>query len=126
MRVLLGCTDLFFSARIAETARHTGAEVIQVRERLAEAAQREAPDLILVDLHAEALDPVAAIASIRSRDPGVRIVAFVRHEEAERVRAARAAGATEVHARGAFSARLPALLSPEGKGSGSPPAGPRS
>lgn len=110
MRVLLGCTDLFFGSRILETARHTGAEVIQVREGLADAAARELPDLVIVDLNADTLEPVASIAAIRAANPAVRIVGFVRHEEVDRIRAAREAGATEIHARGAFSARLPALL----------------
>ncbi|WP_373048910.1 hypothetical protein [Vulgatibacter sp.] len=109
-KVLLACTDLFFSSRIVETARHTGATVVQVREGVAEAALAEKPDLVLVDLHAAVLDPVESIRAIRAADPGVRIVGFVRHEEADRIRAAREAGASEVHARGAFSARLPQLL----------------
>ena len=110
-KVLLACTDLFFSSRIVETARHTGAQVVQVREAVADAAARERPDLVIVDLDADPLDPAASIAAIRAADPAVRIVGFVRHEEAERIRAARAAGVSEILARGAFSARLPQLLS---------------
>ena len=109
-KIVLGCTDLFFGARIVETARHTGAAVVQVREDLAGAVVREQPDLVIVDLNADALDPVAAIAAIRGAAPHLRIAGFVRHEDAELIRAAREAGASEVHARGAFSARLPALL----------------
>jgi DNA-binding NarL/FixJ family response regulator len=118
MRVLLGCTDLFFSARILETARHTGAEVVQVRDDLAAAAARERPDLVLVDLGADALRPVEAIAAIRAGDPEVRLVGFVRHGEVDRIRAARDAGASEVHARGAFTARLPDLLRVDRAGGG--------
>ena len=109
-RVVLGCTDLFFSMRIDQVARHTGAELIQVREELAEVVERERPQLVLVDLHAEALQPMEAIAAIRRRDPELPIVAFVRHGEVDAFQAAREAGATEVWARSAFTTRLPALL----------------
>ena len=109
-RVLVACTDLFFSSRILETARQTGATAVQVREAVADAAAREQPDLVLIDLNADALDPVASIAAIRAALPAVRIGGFVRHEEAERIRAAREAGASEVLAGGALRARLPQLL----------------
>ena len=109
-KVLVACTDLFFSARILETARQTGAVAVPVREAVADAAAREQPDLVIVDLNADALEPVASIAAVRAALPAVPIVGFVRHEEAERIRAAREAGASEVLARGAFSARLPQLL----------------
>ena len=115
MKVLLACTDLFFASRIVETARLAGADLVQAREDLADVAARERPELVLVDLHADALAPTEAIRAIRGAAPKARIVAFVRHEEVERIRAAREAGADEVHARNAFTRRLPALL---GKGAG--------
>lgn len=110
MKVLLACTDLFFSTRIVETARQAGATLVQAREDVAATAEQERPDLVLVDLHADALAPAEAIRGIRASLPEVRIVAFVRHEERDRIRAAREAGADEVHARNAFTQRLPALL----------------
>lgn len=108
--VLLASTDLFFSTRIVETARQVGASITQVRGGAGEEASRLAPDLVLVDLSATAFDPVAAIAEVRAASPGAQIVAFVRHEETETIRSAREAGADDVFARGAFSARLPSLL----------------
>ena len=70
-KVLLACTDLFFSSRIVETARHTGAVVVQVREAVADAAAREQPDLVIVDLDADALEPAASIAANSS--PPIRV-----------------------------------------------------
>lgn len=109
-KVVLGCTDLFFSMRIDQVARHGRAELIQVREDLPEVVERERPELVLVDLHAEGLHPLEAIAAIRSRDPELPIVAFARHGEVDLFQAAREAGASEVWARSAFTTRLPALL----------------
>lgn len=109
-KVLLLCKDLFFTSRIQETARQVGAEVNTLRGGLGAAVQKEAPTLILVDLDAEQLRPIEEIRDARKEDGSLPIVAFVRHEHIELIRAAREAGASQVLARGAFSTKLPELL----------------
>ncbi|AKU89769.1 response regulator [Vulgatibacter incomptus] len=116
-RILLLCTDLIFSSKILTTARLTGAEVHTNESHFGDGA----PDLVLVDLDAERLFPEDAIRRLRERMPDVPIVAFVRHERVDLIQAARAAGASQVLARGAFSERLPAILA--GPNGGDSPSG---
>lgn len=104
--ILLACTDLFFSSRIESTARQLGADV---RRLDAPPASVDAA-LLIVDLDCMRPEPMEVIRAVRSLAPDLEIVAFVRHDQAERIRAAREAGASLVLARGAFSERLPRLI----------------
>lgn len=94
--------DLFFAAKIRETARLVGA--IEVDG----AAAGAPPDLVFVDLEGPG-DPLAVAAACRAAAPDARIVGYVRHGNAARIEAAREAG-LEVLARGGFAARLAELL----------------
>lgn len=101
--------DLFFQAKILETARHAGAEVRVVTspETLAAAAHDAA--LVLVDLNARA-QPLDAIAAVRRDGNPVPIVGFLSHVQTELAEQARAVGCTEVWPRSRFASRLPELL----------------
>jgi CheY-like chemotaxis protein len=104
---------LFFSSKITETARHLGLQVVLAGTAdalVARAAGGAA--IILLDLGAAQLDPVATILRLKS-DPAtasIRIVGFANHEKTEEIRQAREAGCDEVLTRGAFSSGLPAIL----------------
>ena len=106
--------DLLFSSKIRAVASHTGTQIVFVRERAAivDAVRVNAPTLVIFDLDRDTLDPVGAIAEIRATDDlkDVRLVGFVSHVRADRIAAARAAGATQVLARSAFVATLDRLL----------------
>ena len=106
--------DLLFSSKIRAVASQTGTQIAFVRERAAivDAVRGKAPTLVIFDLDRDALDPVGAIAEIRATDDlkDVRLVGFVSHVRADRIAAARAAGATQVLARSAFVATLDQLL----------------
>ncbi len=105
--------DLFFAAKIGETAKHVGAEIEFVRsaEDLLRRA-REQPALIVLDLNAEGLDAVAAIERLKAdgQADGLPLVGFVKHEMSELIESARQAGCEQVLSRNAFAKHLPAIL----------------
>jgi len=106
--LLLACRDLFFASRIETVARKLGWGV----ERLPDHPPRnsaERPALAIVDLDG-AGDPIAWVRELRGSSEELAVVGFVRHDEAERIRAAREAGASLVLSRGAFTQKLPGLL----------------
>lgn len=108
-----GVPDLFFSSKITETARHLGLQVVLAgtADALVTRAAGGAA-IILLDLGAAQLDPIATISRLKS-DPAtasIRIVAFANHEKTDDIRQAREAGCDEVLTRGAFSSGLPAIL----------------
>jgi len=112
--VLAVVDDLLFSSKIRAVAARTGCDVVFVRtpaDVIPEIARRQ-PALVIVDLDRDALNPAELIRAIRN-DPATaatRIVGFVSHVHAERIQAAREAGADSVLARSAFVATLPDLL----------------
>jgi CheY-like chemotaxis protein len=113
--VLAGIADLMFSSRVrAAAAGRPGLRFARSASELLAAARAERPSLILLDLNAAPLDPLATITALKS-DPdlaGIRVVGFVSHVQSDVIAAARHAGIDEVMARSAFTASLPALLAP--------------
>lgn len=104
--------DLFFRARIDATARALGVDVAFAARADALPAGGPAGATVLVDLtHPEAIEAIRALA-LRPDPP--RVVAWGSHVDGERMAAARAAGATKVLARSAFTARLAEILRPDG------------
>ena len=98
--------DLLFRSKIRAVAAHTGAEVAFVKT--AGDPALAGASLVIVDLDApNAVSTVTALAAIA---PPPRVVGFVSHVHAERIREARAAGNVEVMARSAFVTALPELL----------------
>lgn len=106
---LMLCDDLIFFSRVASAARAAGAAVKQARTP-AEALKLAAtatPGGVLIDLHNEALDLPAFLAELRAACPTMpRTVAFGSHVDAERLRAARAAGCDRVLPRSKFVEEL--------------------
>jgi DNA-binding NarL/FixJ family response regulator len=98
--------DLLFRSKIRAVASHTGAAVSFFRAAddpaLAEAA------IAIVDL--DGPGAVSTVSALRAAWPSLRVLGFVSHVHAERIRDARAAGATDVMARSAFVNALPELL----------------
>lgn len=98
--------DLLFRSKLRAVSAHTGAEVKFFRDAC-DPAVGEAT-LAIIDL--DTAGAAQAVAELVAAWPGLRIVGFVSHVHAERIKEARAAGATEVMARSAFVTALPALL----------------
>ena len=98
--------DLLFRSKIQAAASHSGAAVSFVRD--AADPSLAGATLAIINLDApRAIDIVTSLASLR---PGLRLVGFVSHVNADRIREARAAAPIEVMARSAFVSALPSLL----------------
>jgi CheY-like chemotaxis protein len=116
-KVVAGVPDLFFAAKIGETARQLGVavEFASSGQAVLEKAAR-APALVILDLGAAGLDPIGLIAKLKV-DPGLRatrVVGFVNHERTDLIEQARQAGCDEVLTRGAFTKGLPDMLAAAG------------
>jgi hypothetical protein len=125
--VLYCAADLLWATRIKATADSLGIpcrparSVEMLKARLADSDTRA----LILDLDA-AESSLALLAALRGSaespglDPGrkVRVLAFGPHVAVELFERARAAGADEVLARGAFDRRLPEILSALNGGAG--------
>ena len=98
--------DLLFRSKIRAVAAHTGAEVAFVKTSGDPALA--GASLVIVDL--DAPNAVATVTALAAIVPPPRVIGFVSHVNADRIREARAAGNVEVMARSAFVNALPALL----------------
>ena len=109
MNGLMLCDDLIFFSRVASAARAAGASVKQARTtaEVLKLASASAPGGVLIDLHNESLDLPAFLAELKAACPATpRTIAFGSHVDAERLRAARAAGCDRVLPRSKFVAEL--------------------
>jgi CheY-like chemotaxis protein len=105
--------DLFFLAKIRETAKAIGVTVVTGDSRRGAAAIAEAqPQVIFLDLNSRSLPAVDWIRALKA-DPAtrlIRIVGFVSHVQEQLISDAKAAGCDAVMARSAFTQQLPNLL----------------
>jgi CheY-like chemotaxis protein len=114
--------DLFFQAKVRETAKHTGVtiETATTGEQLLKAAEASPHALILVDLNARqgALDAVEQLcAQTRQAQPRPdqqgnprRVIAFLSHVQTDLAERARAAGCQDVMPRSKFTQNLAEIL----------------
>ena len=105
--------DLFFQAKLFETAKQTGitVEMVVTGDQLVKAAALSPAALIIVDLNArqgafEAIEKLGANASGNPR----RVIAFLSHVQTELAERARNAGCEEVMPRSKFTQNLAAIL----------------
>jgi CheY-like chemotaxis protein len=110
--VLVVIDDLFFVARVRETARHLG--VTLEESTLVDAIPcmtRRRPDLAIVDLHG-AGDPFALVAAAKATAEleDVEWLGFYSHVDTDTREKALAAGVDHVLPRSAFTRRLAELL----------------
>jgi CheY-like chemotaxis protein len=109
-RILALVDDLFFQAKLAETARHIGVQITfaSTPEDLVAAATAAAPALIVVDLNARG-NPLAAIEQLAASN-SAPVVAFLSHVQVDLAERARKAGCQEVLPRSQFTRDLPQIL----------------
>lgn len=112
--VLAAVDDMFFAAKIAETAKGLGVPLVFARDAadVLDKVRAQRPSLLIIDLNSTACRPVESIRALKA-DPhteGIRILGFVSHVQVALKEAAVAAGADAVLPRSAFSQNLPALL----------------
>ncbi|HZE98016.1 MAG TPA: hypothetical protein VE981_13385 [Planctomycetota bacterium] len=107
-QVIAAIPDVFFRAKVLETARTLGVpvEVARDADELLQQIRVEKPRLILMDLQAKALQPLDTLIALE----GIPVVGYLAHEEIELRVQALAAGCGEVLTKGQFSASLPTLL----------------
>jgi CheY-like chemotaxis protein len=115
-RIFAFIDELFFVAKIQETARKLNVKVEFVKsdkeifERM-EQNGNEKPSLVIVDLNNAGIKPLATIAKLRSKlKKQTAIIAFLSHLQGELKVKAQEAGCDMVLPRSAFSQNLPQLL----------------
>ena len=110
-QVLALLDDLFFQAKIMETAKHVGVTVraCSTPDALLAEMTQEKPKLIVVDLNARSR-PVESLARIQTSADGVPVVAFLSHVQTELAQQAHAAGCERVMARSQFTRDLATIL----------------
>ena len=106
---VIAVPDLMFQPRIEAAARALGFETEIANDAVsARNAIARRPAIVIVDLHASALNPDAVIRGAKAM--GARVLAFGRHTEPGALRAARQAGADQAVARSQLVDELPQLI----------------
>jgi hypothetical protein len=116
-RIFLFIDDLFFFAKINETARKLGIKVAFVKNepqtiaKIVEAPEDERPSLIVFDLNNAGAKPMTLIPKIKSKlKKGTSVIGFLSHLQGDLKAKAIEAGCDMVMPRSAFSQNLPNLL----------------
>ena len=113
-RIIAAVDDLFFASKIRGTAEQLGirSDFPKSAEAIIAEATRDAPALLLVDLHAKFCDPFALAERFKQDQQlrGVTIVGFFSHVQTEMMQRARRAGLDQVLPRSVFSKRLAEIL----------------
>lgn len=109
--VLAMVDDLFFQAKIVETARHLGValRICTTPDALLSEVSKETPRLVVLDLNSRN-QPLDAITRMQSTAPDVPLVGFLSHVQTELAEQARAAGCREVMPRSKFTNDLATIL----------------
>ncbi|MGH9683693.1 MAG: response regulator [Candidatus Acidiferrales bacterium] len=104
--------DIFFQAKMFETAKQLGVELrtCTTPDALAEEIAKQAPKLAIVDLNAHS-DPLQAIARVRAASAELPLIAYLSHVQVDLARQARDAGCHEVMPRSQFTKNLATILS---------------
>jgi DNA-binding NarL/FixJ family response regulator len=113
--ILAAVDDLLFASKIRQAAGQLAVPIVFARtpEDILAQAKAHKPALVIFDLNSQRTQPIDTIVALKA-EPDlsvVRTVGFVAHERTDLIAAARAAGADEVLARGAFAARLAEIIS---------------
>jgi hypothetical protein len=115
-RIYAFVDDLFFLAKINETARKLGVKVEFVKtdkevfERMGQNGN-DKPSLIIVDLNSLSSKPLTIIPKLKTKlKKDTNIIGFVSHVQGELKMKAQEAGCDMVLPRSAFSQNLPQLL----------------
>ncbi len=117
--VLALVDDLFFQARLAETARKlgvtlktvsTGVALVKTLEAAPDGAPGDLPRLVIVDLNARQ-GAVEAIEQLQRSGNPIPVIGFLSHVQTELAERARAAGCKQVMPRSSFTANLSEILS---------------
>ena len=110
--VLALIDDIFFQAKLFETARQVGVELraCATPDALDAEIAKAPPKLIVVDLNARA-NPLDAVGRVRANGPEIPLIGFLSHVQLDLAERARAAGCAEVMPRSKFTQNLATILS---------------
>jgi len=115
-RIFAFIEDLFFMAKIQETARKLNVKVefVKTDKDLMERMQQngeEKPSLIIFDLNLASVKPLTLIPKLKSKlKKGTSIIGFLSHVQGDLKQKAHEVGCDMVLPRSAFSQNLPQLL----------------
>jgi hypothetical protein len=128
-RIFAFVDDLFFQAKIQETARKLNVkmEFVKSDKELAEKMKQngeEKPSLIIFDLNSVSSKPLILIPKLKAKlKKGTSIIGFLSHVQGDLKQKAHEVGCDMVLPRSAFSQNLPQLLrrhgAPDGEATGS-------
>lgn len=111
--ILLLIDDLFFLAKVQQTAKLVGVAVEQITpDQLRERAVAEQPKAVILDLNhrsGAAVDQIRTLKNLAGTR-GIPLVGFLSHVQGDLAQSARSAGCDMVLARSAFSQQLTELL----------------
>lgn len=109
--VLAMVDDLFFQAKIVETARHLAVDlrICTTPDALLTEISKATPKLVVVDLNSRN-QPLEAIQRMQAAAPDVPLVGFLSHVQTELAEQAHAAGCREVMPRSKFTNDLATIL----------------
>ena len=115
--ILAVVDDMFFAAKIRAAAEALGVTLSFFRQLdgLVNAAVERKPDLIIVDLHNEKLDPMEFARALKANESSKQIplLGFFSHVQTDLQRAAAEAGYDQVMPRSVFSRDLGNILAGE-------------
>ena len=115
--IIAAVDDMFFASKIRATAEALGVNIKFHRrlDSLVAAAGEQLPDLILIDLHNEKLDPLELARALKANESskGIPLLGFFSHVQTDLQRAALEAGFDQVIPRSVFSRDLAQILKPE-------------
>ncbi|MBA3255398.1 MAG: hypothetical protein H0T64_01960 [Pyrinomonadaceae bacterium] len=112
--VIAAVDDMFFISKIRATAEHLGVDLRFARnsDALLASARENRANLIIVDLHAKKIDPIALATALKS-DPELQaivLLGFFSHVQTDLMCEATKAGYDRVMPRSAFSKDLATIL----------------
>jgi CheY-like chemotaxis protein len=104
--------DMFFASKIRATAEALGVNVSfpRSKEAVIEKVAQTQPDLILIDLHNQKIDPVELAKAIKTQESTITLLGFFSHVEVELQRNALSAGFDRVIPRSVFARDLAEIL----------------
>jgi DNA-binding NtrC family response regulator len=103
--------DLFFQAKLIETAKKVGIDLrtCATPDALAAEIAKDAPRLVVIDLNAQS-NPLEAIQRVRTSGHEIPLIGFLSHVQLDLAERARAAGCANVMPRSKFTQNMATIL----------------
>jgi DNA-binding NarL/FixJ family response regulator len=110
-QVLALIDDLFFQAKLIETAKRISVDLrtCTTPDALATEIAKDAPRLIVIDLNAQS-NPLEAIQRVRGNGSEIPLIGFLSHVQLDLAERARAAGCADVMPRSKFTRDMATIL----------------